>query len=174
MKKIFLSLLVTANLFAITAINKDGAYELNRSSRLARKLSLGTQVSGGQWLKGIYSFAIQGGVANTDISLVDDEGLVVKLPSGSIIYDCLINVLTQPTSSTLSGSLAFSSNASADLKAATFVSSYTTASRIACIPTGTAASSIKLSSEGTLKVRLGSEALTAGKVNIWVNYVISE
>lgn len=171
--KLFLAMLLSVNLFAATALNKNGAYQINRKDRLNRSLSVGTLISGGQWLKAQYSYAIQGG-ASGDVTLVDDEGLAVKLPSGAIIYDCLIDVLTQPASSTSSGSLAFSSNAVADLKAAAFVASYTTSSRIACLPTGTVGSSVKMSSEATLKVRIGSEALTAGKVNIWVNYVVSE
>lgn len=174
MKKI-LALLVAVPLFGATVISNNGAYQINRSSAVARKYSLGTQAmaAGTLGVKAQYDFAKSGG-ASGDITLLDHEGLAVKLPNKAIITNCLIDVATQPTSSTSSGSLAFSSSAVGDLKAATFVAGYTTTSRIACIPTGSTGTMIKLSSEATLKVRIGSEALTAGKINVWVQYVLSE
>lgn len=173
MKKLFLAMLVSMNLIAATAINEDGAYQLNRHHRLFRSLGVGTQLLGGQWLKAQYDFSVSGGAAGNDIILKDHEGQPVKLPDNAIIDDCLIDVITAPDSSTDSGRIAFSSNAVGDLKADALASSYSADTRVACIPVGNVSTAIKMGSEATLKMRIGSEALTAGKINIWVSYVVS-
>lgn len=174
MKKLML-LLVAANLFAVTGIDENGAYQLNRTSRLARQLGVGTNLFGGHWLKAQYDFAVSGGALGTDITLLDHEGQPVKLPDNAIIYDCLIDVVTALTTADADGSIAFSSNAVGDLKGTTLIypGLRTAETRIACTPTGSASTAVKMSSEATLKMRTGSEAITAGKINIWVNYVVS-
>lgn len=177
MKTILLTLLLATNLFAATAMDKNGAYKLNRFSKLHRDLAVGTMLYGGHWLKGQYSYAVSGGGTGpfTTISLLDDEGTPVKLPSGAIIFDCVIDVLTAPTSTPGGlGTIQLSSKAAGDIKATAAVTAYTTTSPIACTPVGTAAAAVKVASETTLKIHLGSEKLTAGKINVWVNYVISE
>lgn len=174
MKKILLALLATAQIFGAAAITSSGGgYELNRASSLDRKYAVGTYLGNGPFgVKAVWDFAVSGGAANTDITLKDAEGVAVTLPTGAIIRDCLISVATQPTSSTSSASMAFSSKAVADLKAATVVASYTTTTPIVCLPVGTVGTMIKLASEATLKVRIGSEAATAGKINLWIEYVL--
>lgn len=176
MKTILLTLLLSANIFAATAITSEGAYKLNRSSKLFRDLSVGTRLSSGGWMKARWAYAVQGGAAS-DVTLVDDEGIAAKLPKGAIIQDCLIDVVTPVTAANVtSSSVAFSSNAVGDLKALAFshVAGYNTSQRISCLPVGTAASSVKMTSEATLKMRIGSEPLTGGRINIYVNYVLSD
>lgn len=178
MKNILLVLiaLTTAQVFGAAAITSAaGGYSLNRKDALNRKYHVGTALANGPFgVKAKWKYSDQGGAAATDLTLHDSEGLAVTLPDNAIIRDCLIDVVTQPTSSTSSGSLAFSSSATADLKAATVVASLTTTTPIVCLPVGTVGTMIKLSSEATLKVRTGSEALTAGEINVWVEYVLSE
>ena len=174
MKKLLLALILSSSVFAATAIDESGAYKLNRSSKLFRDLGVGTQLSGGQWLKGQWSYAVSGGAANANLALLDHEGVAVKLPDNAIIQDCLIDVVTAPTSATSSGKIALSSNAVGDLKASAVAhTTFLADTRVACIPVGTAATAIKMSSEATLRLLVGSEALTAGKINVWVNYVVS-
>jgi len=174
MKKILLALLATTQIFGAAAITSSGGgYELNRASSLNRKYAVGTHLGNGPFgVRAVWDFAVSGGAANTDITLKDAEGVAVTLPTGAIIRDCLISVATQPTSSTSSASMAFSSKAVADLKAAAVVASYTTTTPIVCLPIGTVGTMIKLASEATLKVRIGSEAATAGKINLWIEYVL--
>lgn len=176
LKALITMLTISAFSFGAAALTSASAYKINRKDKVNRDTAAGTKLYDAQQFgaKGQWSYAVSGGAANSDISLLDHEGLPVTLPANAIITNCLIDVATQPTSSTNSGSLAFSSSAVADLKAAAFVASYTTSARIACIPTGTTGTMIKTSSELTLKMRIGSEALTAGKVNVWVEYVLSE
>lgn len=168
-------LLLSTNLFAATMLSTNGAYEINRAGDVWAKYQAGTQLlSATQFgVKAQWSFADQGGAASSDLVLHDLFGQPVKLPAGSIITNCLIDVVTQPVSSTGSGSLALSSKAVADLKAATFPAGWTTTLPLVCIPIGTVGTMIEATSEMTLKIRTGSEALTAGKINVWVQYVIS-
>lgn len=177
MRNLLLTILLLPSLvFGAAAITSSGAYKLNRASKLDRDLASGTKLLDATQMgvKAQWDYSVSGGAASSDITLLDHEGRPVTLPAGAIITDCLIDVVTQPDSSTDSVKLAFSSSAVADLKAAAFPTTYVTTSRIACIPEGTEANMIKMASEATLKMRVGSEAATAGKINIWVEYVLSE
>ena len=174
MKKFLLALVLSTSVFANTGIDESGAYKLNRSSKLFRDLGVGTLLSGGHWIKGQWSYATSGGAADANISLLDHEGVAVKLPANAIVQDCLIDVVTAPTSSTSSGKIALSFSTVGDLKASSVAhTTFQANTRVACIPVGTAATAIKATSEATLKLLVGSEALTAGKINVWVNYVVS-
>jgi len=120
---------------------------------------------------GKWSFAVQGGAVST-ISLLDDDGQVLKLPSGAIITQCFIDVVTAMASGGGTGTIALTSNAAADLKAA--VDADTLSGIVACIPVGTAATSIKLTAERTISVAIATEALTAGKFNLYISYISGE
>jgi len=180
MNKILFLLLMSSELFAssIGLIPKQGAYEVNRSSAVARKFNLGTHVSNAtQWgARAQWDYSVSGGAASTDIALLDIDGQPVYIPKGAVLTDCYLDVVTAPTSSTSSGSIAWTASGVGDLKAATFVSSYTTGSLMHCTkPSGayTAATMIRFDSEGQLKIRIGSEALTAGKINVYLQYILS-
>lgn len=180
MKKLLLFLTVCSMGFgsSITLLPKQGAYEVNRSSALFRKFNVGTHIADSQqWgSRAQWDFAASGGAANSDITLKDYDGQSVMVPAGAVLVDCYLDVVTAPTSSTSSGSLAWSSSDVGDLKAATFVNSYTTGSLIHCTkPSGsfTSGTMIRFTSEGTLKVRVGSEAITAGKINVYLQYILS-
>lgn len=169
-------MLVSASLLAAPSLDKAAGYRLNHHNGIFRKLGVGSIMSSGHWLKGQWDYSVQGGAAGSTLSLVDLEGEPVYLPNNAIIKDCLIDVVTVPTSSTSSAKISFNSNAVADLKASTAIyPTYQTADTpIACIPTGSAALAIKMASEGILKMSVGSEALTAGKINVWVEYTLSD
>lgn len=173
---IMLSVIFAQSLQAAPALTANGAYQIDRKDKLNRDNYVGTKLYDAQQfgVKATWSYADQGGAASSDLTLHDAQGNAVTLPTGAIIRDCLIDVVTQPASSTGSATLAFSSKAVADLKAAAAVASYTTTTPIVCLPVGTVGTMIKTSSELTLKVRTGSEALTAGKINLWIEYVLSE
>lgn len=179
MKKIFLALLVSCQLFAAAPVSENGGYELNRNGALNRKYAVGTALANGPFgAKAQYNFATQGGAANADIPLKDLDGQNVIIPTNAIITDCMIDVAIQPASATSSAKLALSSSAVGDLKAAalahvTYVPS-ATGTTIACIPiNATHNTHIRMASDATLKIRMGSEALTQGKINVWVEYVLS-
>lgn len=187
MKKYLLIALVTGQLFGSAAITPAaGGYELNRSSAVARKYSLGTRLADGTFgTRGVWKFSDQGGAANSNLKLHDSEGLNVTLPAGSVVTHCYIDVPVLLTSSTGSAKMSFSASGIGDLKAATFigqaagqastlnVSNGVTSKPTACLPDGTVSNMIRLTSEGALQVSIGSEALTAGQVDVWVEYILS-
>lgn len=181
MKKVLSILTMTLGLavFAAAPVSTNDAYKVNRKDKINRDAAAGTNLYNAQQfgVKAQWDYAVQGGAANSDITLLDHEGLAVTLPANAIIKNCFIDVVTQPTSSTLSGKVSFSSSDVADLKAAALVHTgyLATTGRYVCVPVDATANTwLKPGSEVTLKMRIGSEALTAGKINIWVNYALSD
>lgn len=180
MKRILLYLTLLAQASFGSALPTGGVagYEFNRMNPVSRKFNLGTHIVDGQsWgTRAQWSFADQGGAASTELFLHDNDGQSVSIPKGAVLTDCYLDVVTAPTSSTSSGSIAWSSSDAGDLKAATFVAGYTTGSLIHCTkPSGsyTTSTMIRFTSEGFLKVKIGSEALTAGKINVYLQYILS-
>lgn len=171
--------LLSARLMGAPALTTAGAYELNKRSSVDRKYASGTKLfdaqqfgTMGTWDATVASQAIAG----TDVPLLDQEGLPIMLPAGAIIRDCLIQVATPASGATGSLSLAFSSKAVGDLKTVAFASTAynSKTTPIACTPIGTVGTMIRTTSELTLKVRIGSEAPAAGKINVWIEYVLSD
>lgn len=179
MKSLLFLVLVAVNAMAAPALTTNGAYELNRRSSVDRKYSSGTKLYDAQQfgVKGTWDYSVSGGAAGGILPLLDHERRKVTLPAGAIIRDCLIDVVTAvsagaPTSARFS----LDSKSVGDLKADSLIiaGGYTTTQRIACIPVGTTGTMIKTTSELTVNIRIGSEALTAGKLNVWLQYVLSE
>ena len=75
------------------------AERLNKSGSEADKTKLGDRVflNRAITVKGKFDFSIDGG-AQGDIALRDDYGNALKLPSGALVYNCLINCGTTFTS----------------------------------------------------------------------------
>lgn len=175
---LLLGALCTMSAMAVTALSPAGAYEINRSSRLNRTYGVGTQLFNATQFgaKATYDFSVLGG-ASGDLTLLDHEGLPFKLPTNAVIRDCMMDVVLPITGgASTSVALAFSLSEVGDVKALAFnqVAGYNRFQRIACIPAATAATSFKLQSEALLKMRIGSEAVTGGKINIWIEYMISD
>lgn len=125
-----------------------------------------------------YSFATDGGAISTKTNLrVPSTGgspgeIKATLPKGAVVIGCYIDVITAGTTSA-SGTMALSTGqTAADLKAATAAASYT--GIVACIPTGSAASAIKLTADSTPYYAIATGALTAGKWNLHIQYVLSD
>ena len=173
--------LVSAMVFGASAVSTDGAYELNKRSAVDRKHSSGTKLYDAQQFgaKAQWSYSALGGAANSVIQLRDHEGNPVKLPNNAIIRDCLIDIV-EPVAGTAAGDttgrIGFSISEAYDLKALSTLkgAGYQAQARIACVPVGTVATMIKLESEGALSMQISSEALTAGKLNLWVEYTLSD
>lgn len=174
MKKFILSLVLLATQ-AFAVLPSNGAYELDRSGPLQRKYSMGSQLREAQTfgLKGQWSVASQGGAATTSYAF-KNEWLSedITLPKGAIIRECFFDVVQSVTSATSSGKFSLDSNATGDLKAAAFANTFS--GRVACIPEGTLSNAVKLTAERTIQLTVGSEALSAGKVNLFLQYVLSE
>lgn len=169
----------------LTPVAQLGSQLIRRSQRCA---------------KGVYDFAVQGGaIGNVNLydpsfapgisaspGLVQQSGLsspqkgVFKpliLPFNSIITRVLIDVVTAFAGT--STTLAFSSGATAaDLKAATAIASLT--GLVDGLPVNTAATSLKIvqplvGSQGVIPfIAIAVGALTAGKCNVHIEYLLSD
>jgi len=126
-----------------------------------------------------YSFALDGGAINSagvKLRVPASHGGAAApsatLPKGAIVIGCYIDVITALTTSA-SGTMALGTGASqTDILGATAASSYT--GIVACTPTGTAASAIKLAADVTPKFTIATGAITAGKFNLHIQYLLSD
>lgn len=181
MKKLMLALLVGIALLA-TPASADGGkqvdlladlYNLDNSATAGPISKLGAKVvrETSHVLKVYYDFSLVGGAVGT-VALKDANGKQPYLPKGAIVRDCIIDTITALTSGG-SATVALGTGASgADLKAALGYASYT--GRVACIPVGTAATAIKLTSNVQPTATIAAAAVTAGKLAILINYDLSD
>lgn len=124
----------------------------------------------------IHSDAV-GGIAKVQYDFAENGGAVgailldLVLPDNAVIWDGFFDVVTAPTSGG-SATIALGLNTATDLKAATAIASYT--GIVALVPVGTAAAAVKLTAERQLTLTIATAALTAGKINIFLNYYIGD
>jgi hypothetical protein len=170
-------LLLPFSAFALDTAKEGALRQVLNSTPPGAPVRLGTQISQGvvRLARANWSYSVQGGSSAADISLVDDEGKPFKLPNKAIIRSVLIDVQTAPTSvgaGASKASIALTAQTSGDLKAAATVGTYS--GLMAGIPVGSAATSIKLTADRTLKLTATTQALTAGKMSVLVEYYLSE
>jgi hypothetical protein len=169
----FIALFLSLNVFAAYDKPADARFKLNSSS-LGSKVQLGDLVVDKKVhiLRAQYDFAVGGGAVST-INMKDMDGKDAKIPDNAIVVDCVIDVLTAPTDAGATATIAIGTGqAGNDLKAATAIASYT--GLVACVPVGSAATMIKMTAERTPSVTIAGEALTAGKLDVLVQYILSE
>lgn len=127
--------------------------------------------------RGQYDYDIVGGASGSH-NLKDVDGKDLVLPDNAIIVDCLIDVLTAPTSGQFPQISIGSGQGSADLKALNVLGTYS--GLVACVPVGSAATSIKLTAQRTPTITVSttstvaSYSLIGGKLNVWLQYILSE
>lgn len=179
-KSIWLSLglvfLVVTNAQAATRSEQLGKeFLLNQASPQAMAdTQLGTSLVRGavQVLKLVYDYSKDGGAVGT-IGLRDENHNLVKIPKGAIISGCLIDQITTPTSG---GSATIALNTglgtAGDIKDATAYGSFT--GLVACVPVGSAASSIRTTIDTSPSMAIATAALTAGKINVLLYYFLSD
>lgn len=153
----------------LTATQKD---TLNRMNGIAYKEGLGNKISESLGcVVGTYDFSTQGGAIGT-LSLKDSTGNVVKLPANALIVNAFTVVRTALTSGG-SATIALNSEGAGDLLAATAVASFSSAAKLQGVPDfGTLADSVLTTAERTLQTTIATAALTAGKFNVFVFYVL--
>lgn len=118
--------------------------------------------------KAQYDFSVDGGAIST---ITPAKNAII--PSKAIILGGIIDVLTTFVGATATISIGTSAGSSAaSLKAATAVASYT-AGLLAVVPVFTAATMVKMSAAGQVTLTIATAALTAGKANVIIAYVMS-
>lgn len=176
--KLLFSFLIIA-LFSSVAfanITADQEHILNTSSSAAQKVQLGTLVNKTRnLLVAKYSYAVQGGTTVSDINLLTNLGnrrSYAKLPDNAIITDVWLDVLTQPVSSG-NATVAVTANSAGDLLASTAKAALPVGFKQG-IPMGSTTTFVKLTAERTVTATIGTAPLTAGKVNVYIEYVIGD
>lgn len=115
-------------------------------------------------VKVVYDFDTHGGA-------VGANPINFKLPANAIILDGLVDVITAPTSGDLA-TVALTLESAGDLLAATAIADVT--GQLNLVADGTAANAVKTTAERTLAVTIATAALTAGKMNIFIRYFLSD
>ncbi len=122
-------------------------------------------------MKCVYDFAVLGGAVAT-INLVDDEGNLAVIPDNAVIERVVVDVITQPVSSG-SATVAIGANTTTDILGATAKASLPVG-LLEGVPVGTVATAVKLTAARNITATIGTAALTAGKINVFVEYYVSE
>jgi hypothetical protein len=124
-----------------------------------------------RWAKAEYDFAVDGGT----ISAID---LGVTIPDNAIIVGGFIEVVTTcTTASTDNGTMAISVEGANDIVTATAVSAggnIWDAGLHDIIPDSTGSTAVKTSQARNVTATIATAAFTAGKFNVWLEYVIGE
>lgn len=127
-----------------------------------------------QLLRCTYDFAVLGGSSAAALSLRAPDGSVCKLPNKAIVKQALIDVVTALNSTSFTGiaTVALGTGQAAnDIKTATTYSTYSAV--MAGIPVGTAATAIKMTAERTPTITIATRDLSAGKINVFIEYLLS-
>lgn len=117
--------------------------------------------------KGQYDFSVSGGATGAYNLLPETE----LIPAKAVITAVYFDTVTAPTSGG-SATIALGVNTTTDLKGATAYGSFSGIT--AGIPVSSAATSVKVTAASNLVMTIGTAALTAGKINVFVEYFISE
>lgn len=146
---------------ALNAVERPG-FDKHHAGELGQKIA--QQV---HCVKAKYSFATNGGATGT-MFLQDEFGQEILIPSGAIVKQVIIDRATAPASAGGAGTVALGINTTTDLLAA--VDADTLSAIHAGIPVGTAATAVKATADRKLQLTIGVEALTAGVLNIYVEF----
>lgn len=145
--------------------------KLNNGDSPERIVGLGTAIDKHvTCLKATYDFAVGGG-AVADIVMKDQDGADAVIPSGAIITHVLIDVRT----AVLSGgnaTVAIKAEGAADLLGATAKASLTLNAFLDGVPVSSAATAVRLTADRTIKATVAVAALTAGKIDAYITYVL--
>lgn len=117
--------------------------------------------------RGVYDFSVSGGAIGNYNLLPEDQ----LIPNKAIITQVYIDIITGMTSSGGTGTVRLTLNSAGDLLAA--VDADTISGIVAGIPVGTAATMVKATADRNIVLAIATAALTAGKIAVFVEYVIS-
>lgn len=145
------------------------------------RYEIGTQLMTNQqrMIRCTYDFSVLGGSSAASLSMKSSTAdsfskpnTTCLLPKGAIIMEVLVDTVTSLTSGGSATVAISTGQGAADLLAATSYSSFSGIQ--AGIPTGTAASAIKLTADRTPTVTVATAPLTAGKFYVLIAYMLSQ
>lgn len=154
------------------SIKPEQRYDLDRMNSKSIKHKIGSLINRSKTsYVGTYNFASQGGAVSS-INFLDEDGLPVILPSGFIVQRVLVDVVAAVTSAG-SATVAIKSKSAGDLLTATAKASLTLAALLDGNPVDTAATSVKMTADTNVVAVIAVAALTAGKINVHIQGVLS-
>jgi hypothetical protein len=147
--------------------NASSEFSQNRQmGPVALKYSLGTQVKQAHnTAVGVFDVATSGGATGY-------HNVGITLPAKSVIRKVWFDVVTAPTTAAPAAFIAFKATTDGDLKDS--VGTGLWANRVDGELDGTVTEYLKLSTATVIKASVLTAALTAGKIKIFVDYVVSE
>lgn len=168
---------IATNVAAITVLNNRDVHTMSETAIVKHPLMCTVT----------YDFAVDGGVVST-IPLNSDVGM---LPDNAIVIDVIQDVITAPNSGTSNGTIKFILNTDGDLTVNITADDSTTglvggipnypnfgndaahdsAAKVAALYMATY---VKTTAARSIDVVIGTAALTAGKIKLFVFYVVSE
>lgn len=121
---------------------------------------------GVNWARVRYDFAVEGGVVGS-IDLAADT-----IPANSVILGGFVDVIT-PLTGGASATFGVGVESGADIVAAAAVTGapWSTVGRKSVIPAFTGAASVRTTAARTIKGIIGTAALTAGQVDVYLAYL---
>lgn len=119
-------------------------------------------------IKATYDFSVLGGAVG-DISLKTASGETAQLPAGSFGVRSFVLVETAPTSAG-SATIAFKSLSAADIYAATAYGSVT--GLLQGKQDNLVANALIAATATDIKITIGTAALTAGKIHVYIEYLL--
>ncbi len=155
-------------------ITADQKFLLNHMNITAQKSNLGDELQKTKnVLKCMYDFSVQGGAVSS-INLFQDikTKLLAQLPSKAVIINSFIDVVTNPTSGGGATIALTSGESAADVLAATAFGSVT--GFVQGIQNNAVANFKKTTALRTVQAVIAAAALTAGKFNLYLEYVLSD
>lgn len=144
-----------------------------------------TNTNAASWIAALYDFSVHGGA-------VGDIPLRVRVPAGAVVVNSFVHVLTAPTSGG-SATIAIKLESAGDILAQTAfdaapfdgtlglgLARYTPGIDLGsgdgsdtAIDDSAAAAFVITTTERQLTLTIGTAALTAGKINIFLEYVVN-
>lgn len=118
---------------------------------------------------GIYDFSVSGG-ASTAAGL-PFSGLV--LPANAIIKQAWYEVITPPTSGLSNTTLTFTAQTQGDIYPSHAVPTFNSTNGMSVLLSGLSTAFIRMTAANGVTVLLGNSTLTAGKIELWVDYLSS-
>ena|SRR3990167_4426246 len=177
MKKLLL-LLITAQAFG--GISADKKYKLNHYlGQVAEEVALGTLVAEGgtndlaidghqsqHLVVGTYDFAVNAGASTS----LQTHHLGVSIPDNAVITRAFLDVVTAPVGQ--GANIRIGTENNNDILASTAITSIT--GQVNGTPDNTAANMKKMTAVRGLVLGILNTTLTAGKIKVYVEYVMSE
>lgn len=152
----------------------DVAFMLNQGNVNYAPLKLGDQIvlNKVQTVRCSYTASVQGGSTVATKTLKATDGSDCVIPDNAIIIKVLVDVVTTMVGPSATLSLGVLPGGATVLKASTAVASFT--GIMDGTPAYTAATAVKTTANVSPVLTVGTAALTSGKFNVFISYVLSE